>query len=132
MDLFAADLTRVSSKELLEAVKAFIRVDRPLEERPTEGYVLDFKQEWSDRALHTVAAFANTFGGLLVLGVSEKDTRPKDLVGVAEEGELKTKLASLIASNIAPVPDFDIASPSPHGRLRGSLITSARGKQAAN
>jgi hypothetical protein len=28
-----------------------------------EGYLLDFKETWSDSALKTVAAFANTFGG---------------------------------------------------------------------
>ena len=33
-DLFAADLTRVSSKELFEAVKSFIRADKPIDQRP--------------------------------------------------------------------------------------------------
>ncbi|PYV29359.1 MAG: hypothetical protein DMG22_23210 [Acidobacteria bacterium] len=109
IDLYKADLARISSAELYEAVKSFTRVDEDLDQRPREGYVLDFKQEWGDKALQTVAAFATTFGGLLLIGVSENDGRPDKCVGVQEKGELKTRLASIIAGNMVPVPPFWIA-----------------------
>jgi hypothetical protein len=56
-----------------------------------------------------VAAFANTFGGLLIVGVTEIDGRPDTLAGVSVQGEWKTKIASMIAANLFPCPQFEIA-----------------------
>jgi Schlafen, AlbA_2 len=108
-DLYKIDLQRTSGAELYSAVETFTGVNAlPLDQRPREGYLLDFKQEWSERALQTVAAFANTFGGLLIVGVSENDARPEVVIGVECPGELKIRLASSIASNITPCPVFEM------------------------
>lgn len=107
-DLYKIDLQRAPSAELYASVEAFTGTNLPLDERPREGYLLDFKQEWSDRALQTVAAFANTFGGILIIGVSENEASPEAIVGVDCPGELKIRLASSIASNITPCPIFEI------------------------
>jgi predicted HTH transcriptional regulator len=77
---------------------------------------VDFKASWSDSALRTVAVFPNTFGGLLLVGVSEDDGRADQIVGIAaQRQELKTTIASSIASSISPTPPYeirDVAFPS--------------------
>jgi len=108
-DLYSVDLRSISGTDLYRAISEFIRVDLTLDDRPREGYLLDFKEELSDRFLRSVAAFANTFGGLLIVGVSEEDGRPSKIVGVATNGELKTRVASVIASNLFPCPLFEVA-----------------------
>jgi hypothetical protein len=108
-DLYSADLRAIPGSELYRAVLEFVRLELPLDDRPREGYLLDFKEEVSDRFLHTVAAFANTFGGMLIVGVSEDNGRPKNIVGIGASGELKTRVASVIASNLFPCPPFEIA-----------------------
>jgi hypothetical protein len=123
VDLYKDDLFAVSDPDLYSAVEAFTRVASPASDRMQEGYLLDFKATWSDSALKTVAAFANTFGGLLIVGVSEKDGRAEQLVGIAWQGqELKTSIASAIASNISPTPPYeirDLAFPDGSGRHLG-------------
>ncbi|HUO33628.1 MAG TPA: ATP-binding protein [Candidatus Acidoferrum sp.] len=109
IDLYIADLKTIPGSKLYQAVSDLTRVDRPLDDRSREGYLLEFKQDVNDKILHSVAAFANTFGGLLIIGVSEDDGRPIANVGVANRGELKTRVASMIASNLFPCPPFDIA-----------------------
>jgi len=55
-----------------------------------------------------LCGFAHTFGGLLIVGVSEKDAQPQELVGVEVSGELKTSIASSIATNVSPAPSYEI------------------------
>ena len=109
IDLYSTDLRSVSGTDLYRAIVEFVRADRPFDDRPREGYLLDFKQDLGERFLHSVAAFANTFGGMLILGVSEDDGRPDRLVGIAAKGELKTQVASIITSSLVPCPMFEIA-----------------------
>jgi predicted HTH transcriptional regulator len=109
VDLYKDDFSRLHDAEVLQAIEAFTRISEPIQVRPRESFVLDFKKEWNDRALCTVAAFAHTFGGLLLVGVSEKDAQPDELVGVESAGELKTSIASAIATNISPPPSYEIA-----------------------
>ena len=52
---------------------------------------------------------ANTFGGLLFIGVEEKDMIPVAMPGVTSTKEEKTRIASSIAANISPTPSFDVA-----------------------
>ena len=109
VDLFSADYSRLNDSDLYAAIAEFTRQNLPPRDRTPEGYSVDFKEKWTDRSLRVVAAFANTFGGLIVIGVSEEDGRAKDLVGEDSKGELRTRLASSIAASISPTPSFDIA-----------------------
>jgi Putative DNA-binding domain len=108
-DLYRVDLRSISGTDLYRLISEFTRTDQTADERPREGYLLDFKEGLSERFLRTVASFANTFGGLLILGVSEADGRPEKLVGVTVPNELKTQVSNFIASNLFPCPPFEIA-----------------------
>jgi hypothetical protein len=120
IDFYKDNLTDPEDKDLYNAVELFARIGSPQAERTQEGYLLDFKAIWNDTALKSVAAFANTFGGLLIIGVSDKDGRADEIVGlVSKRHELKTQIASSIASNISPTPSYeirDVAFPDSSGR----------------
>ncbi len=108
-DLYHVNLQSVPGTSLYRLIHEFTSMERPIGDRPREGYLLDYKEDVSDRFLRSVAAFANTFGGLLIVGVTEKDGRPDTLAGVSVQGEWKTKIASMIAANLFPCPQFEIA-----------------------
>jgi ATP-dependent DNA helicase RecG len=76
-----------------------------------EGKTLEFKE--NTKNLHgivkTVVAFANTAGGVIVIGVQD---RTKEILGIADALQEEERLASAIADNVAPllVPDIEIHS----------------------
>jgi hypothetical protein len=108
-DLYRVNLQSIPGSSLYRLIYEFTSMERPIGDRPREGYLLDYKEDVSDRFLRSVAAFANTFGGLLIVGVTETDGRPDKLAGVLVQGEWKTKIASMIAANLFPCPQFEIA-----------------------
>ncbi|HYW38674.1 MAG TPA: ATP-binding protein [Terriglobales bacterium] len=74
-----------------------------------EGTVIDYKSDVSDQDNwpQTVAAFANSFGGLIVFGVEGKNDQPRRVSGFDPKGvEIKTKLTSMVVDRIQPRPDF--------------------------
>jgi ATP-dependent DNA helicase RecG len=77
--------------------------------RRPEGKTLEFKRDLSSLrgALRSIVAFANTAGGVLLIGV-EDGTR--HIRGVAEPLDLEERLANLISDQIAPrlVPELEI------------------------
>jgi hypothetical protein len=109
VDLFSADYSRLTDSDLYAAIAEFTRQNLPPNDRTQESYTVDFKEKWSEKSLRVVAAFANTFGGIILVGVSEDCGRAKDLVGEVSKGELRTRLASSIAANISPTPSFEIS-----------------------
>ena len=74
-----------------------------------EGKTLEFKRDLSstENVLKTIVAFANTSGGILMLGVEDKT---KKVTGVPNSLTEEERLANLIADNIAPrlVPSIEI------------------------
>lgn len=79
-----------------------------LVKRP-EGKTLEFKRDLStpDGALKTIVAFANTAGGILLVGV---ENRVGHIRGVATPLDLEERLANLISDHIVPrlVPQIEI------------------------
>ncbi|WP_239335613.1 helix-turn-helix domain-containing protein [Frankia sp. CiP3] len=77
----------------------------------SEGKTLEFKRDLSSPrgVLRSLVAFANTAGGILLVGV-EDGTR--SVRGVPEPLDLEERLANLISDAIAPrlVPDIEIVS----------------------
>lgn len=107
MDLFSDDLGNIPSADLYRAALDFLRLDAPSGDRPAEGWKFDFKREWNDKALRAVAGFANTFGGILILGIDpdpSDTTRPGHIIPKSGSYEVKLQAASSIASNISPMP----------------------------
>jgi ATP-dependent DNA helicase RecG len=79
--------------------------------RRPEGKTLEFKRDLSspDGLLRTVVAFANTAGGIVLVGVEDGSGRVR---GCAEPLALEQRLASLISDSITPrlLPDLEILS----------------------
>ena len=109
VNLYTADLGSIRGTELYEAIQELLRMSEQPADRTSESWTLDFKQQWSDEMVRHAAAFANSFGGLLIVGVSDKDGKPDEIVGVELRTELKTQIASSIAANISPTPTFVVA-----------------------
>ncbi|MGA7342495.1 MAG: ATP-binding protein [Terracidiphilus sp.] len=104
MDLFTADLNRLTNDDLYLAIADLART------QPGESYRHDFKESWSNDTLKDVAGFANTFGGILVIGVSKGQREVEArLVGQRSGSELCTAIASSVATNISPTPSYDVA-----------------------
>ena len=74
-----------------------------------EGKTLEFKRDLSSAAgvLRTVVAFANTAGGIVLIGV-EDGTR--HVRGIADPLSLEERLANLLSDGIAPhlMPDIEV------------------------
>jgi ATP-dependent DNA helicase RecG len=66
-----------------------------------EGKTLEFKRDLSspEKALRSLAAFANTSGGVLLIGVEDKSRR---VCGVPDSLLLEERLANLISDSIQP------------------------------
>jgi len=77
--------------------------------RHPEGKTLEFKRDLSspEGLLRTLVAFANTAGGVVLIGV-EDGTR--HVRGIADPFALEERIASLITDSIAPrlLPDLEI------------------------
>lgn len=76
-----------------------MRIDQLLQE--AEGKRLEFKRDLSSRKhlVRTLVAFANTAGGLLVIGVEDGT---KAVVGVPDRLEAEEQLANIMADSISP------------------------------
>lgn len=74
-----------------------------------EGKTLEFKRDLSSSGgvLRAIVAFANTAGGILVIGVEDGGRHVR---GVAEPLDLEERLANLISDSVTPrlVPDLEI------------------------
>ena len=106
-DLYFDDIENrsYSDKAILEDVRALVKTGQ------REGPLLDYKSDVShkDNWPSTVAAFANTFGGLIVFGVEGKNDQPRRLTGFDPKGvEVKTKLTSMVIDRIQPRPNFSV------------------------
>ncbi len=75
-----------------------------------EGILLDYKADWIDnkKLAKTVASFANTHGGHLVIGVAadKEKNAPQSLPGIALEDGIKEKVGAICRSRISPAPVF--------------------------
>jgi ATP-dependent DNA helicase RecG len=74
-----------------------------------EGKTLEFKRDLSSPhgALRTIVAFANTAGGVLLVGVEDRTGHVR---GVEDALDLEERIANLVSDSISPrlVPDLEI------------------------
>lgn len=75
----------------------------------SEGKTLEFKRDLSSpqQALRTIVAFANTAGGVLLIGVEDRTRR---VFGVTDPVTVEERLASLVNDSIAPhlAPELEV------------------------
>ena len=76
-----------------------------------EGQMIDYKADISpkDNWPETVAAFANSIGGIVIFGIEGKGDQPRNLRGFDPKGvEVKTQLTSMVISRIQPRPSIQV------------------------
>jgi hypothetical protein len=75
-----------------------------------EGRFLDYKQNFPADLEKTIAAMANSFGGMIVIGVADQDDKPKPpYEGMAYKDGFRGKIESGILANISPPVFVEIA-----------------------
>jgi hypothetical protein len=116
IDLFTAEFNNLNDDQRYSAIVALAQT------QPAESNRHDFKVIWTNEALKDVAAFANTFGGILIIGVEKNQRDPEaKVVGVTSNSELATGIASSIATNISPTPSYDIMECNKSGETNKRL-----------
>jgi Putative DNA-binding domain len=108
MNFFSADLDSIS----FTGVEDFLAIKAPIEQRPPEGLRIDYKLKEPTDLSETVAAFANTFGGLLFIGVDSKRTKHNFPISLPGEtfpgGDIKARITGKIISQVTPRPEFSV------------------------
>ena len=102
LNLFTNDLTSCQPPELHQAILALAQSG------VEEHFRLEFKETWkADEQCQDIAAFANSYGGLLIVGVTN-DRQGFPGIPMPPTSDLKTQLDSTIATRISPVPICEV------------------------
>lgn len=117
MSLYAVPLDRNLTYAM---VHQFLRLGDPEATRPQEGPTLDFKESIPSDIGDSVTALANTYGGLILLGVKQKRDQglavPEAIIGVeGGRGEVVSKVVNAILSTVQPRPPFSVGAVSVEG-----------------
>lgn len=115
--MFTGDLER----------KTYADVEAFLAEKPPENLRLEYKREVTDRIARTIAAMANSEGGLIIIGIEEegKTGKPKlPPAGIDLGKDPITSVRSMAHDDIhEPITDLDIGTYSfPSDSERGVLV----------
>jgi ATP-dependent DNA helicase RecG len=70
-----------------------------------ESQNIEWKEKWHDDCLHTVCAFANTSGGMIELGRSDKG----EIIGIPDARKMLEVLPSKFRNSMGIVADVDLA-----------------------
>lgn len=131
-DLFTDDLSKLT----LPDVTDFLGLNGPEELRPPEGARIDFNLTLPADIGVTVCAFANTFGGLIFVGVeSSRHTKPRQNVALSVPGDslgsdARARVTNLIASTVNPRPRFEV---QPYGTNNvGKMVAVVRVEDGTN
>jgi hypothetical protein len=116
MSIFTKPLLQVGAADLQELVQ----------EQAAENLRLEFKLEVPDKdeMLKKLSAFANTFGGLMVIGAraSSKDGRITELSGVDKISGFKQKVVDWCFKGVSPPLEVDVSDPIPTPSGNGKFI----------
>lgn len=69
-----------------------------------EGNKLEFKERFNDGVLKTISAFANTLGGLVVIGVNNK----REITGIDIDDKNYQKIINRVVNKLGITPNFEI------------------------
>ena len=70
--------------------------------RKEEGNKLEFKERFNDSVLESISALANTYGGLIIVGVNKK----REIVGLNDDKNYQ-RIANRIVDKLDITPDLD-------------------------
>jgi len=116
MSLFSKPLSQIGAADLQELVQ----------EQAVENLRLEFKLKIPDKdeMLKKLSAFANTFGGLMVIGAeaSSKDGRLTELPGVDKTSGFKQKVVDWCFKGVSPPLEVDVSDPIPTPSGNGKVI----------
>ncbi|WP_322794739.1 helix-turn-helix domain-containing protein [Thermoflexus sp.] len=73
---------------------------------PPEGQTVEWKRQWTDRALEDLAAFANTDGGTLWIGIRDDGK----IVGAQVGDRELQRIANLISAHLGITPSMEVVS----------------------
>lgn len=102
--LFTKEITKITYQNVVEFCNQQI----------SESINLDYKKDFPSDLEKTISAFANTMGGLIIIGVEDKDGKPKLPVrGLKYEKGFSERVTSIIISNIYPpvFPEIQVCNP---------------------
>jgi hypothetical protein len=107
MSIYAKPISQLTTADLHEL----------LNERAVENIRLEFKREvpGKDETLKKLSSFANTYGGLVVVGASapSKEGRIESLPGVDEQNGYKQKIVDWSFAGITPPLTVEVSDPIP-------------------
>ena len=68
-----------------------------------ESNKLEFKERFNDGVLKTISAFANTYGGLIIVGVNNK----REVTGIDTDDKNYQKIINRVVNKLGISPNFD-------------------------
>ena len=102
--LFTKEITSIT----FEDVVSFCKEQNP------ESINLDYKKDFPSHLEKIISAFANTMGGLIIIGVEDEDSKPKlPVTGLPYKEGYRERVNSIILSNIYPpiFPEIQVCPP---------------------
>ena len=125
MSIYNAPLERITR----ETVEEF------LAQKVKEGVYVDYKVEWPNDLERTIAAMANTLGGVILIGVDETtDGGPKlPPAGVNFERGMQERVTNIVLSNITPpvFPEVAVCPDAAQGKANCADKSAAESSDAA-
>jgi hypothetical protein len=105
MDILNKSINTLSSQDIVE----FCQKGYP------EGVEFDYKKDYPEKGLEKlIAAFSNTRGGIILLGVEENKTTgvPTAWDGISDDAKIIERI-NQVASNISPMPRVEVHKTEP-------------------
>ena len=91
--LFTKEITKITFEDVVNFCNQQI----------SESVSLDYKKDFPSDLEKTISAFANTMGGLVIIGVGDKDSKPKlPVKGLEYQEGFRERVNSIILGNIYP------------------------------
>jgi predicted HTH transcriptional regulator len=106
MSIYTTPVSQLTTADLQELLK----------ERAVENIRLEFKSESpnKDETLKKISSFANTFGGLMVIGAREDGSgRLQELAGIDDVPGQKQKIVQWCADGATPPLNVEVSAPVP-------------------
>ena len=69
-----------------------------------ESNKLEFKERFSNSILKTISAFANTYGGLIIVGVNNR----REVAGIDADDRNYQRILNTVINKLGITPDFEL------------------------